>query len=137
MTEPREFTLAWVRATGDGTRRWRVIESHGDSTVNERVRVIEAEPVERELERLRTRLAAREEPCDQCLYCPEHTATREDTERPDGDSHWATVVIEPENFEPRELTEAESIELDESGLGLAVERMWIRPGVRDTEQEHE
>jgi hypothetical protein len=75
---------------------------------------------------------------------------REDTERPDGssiyefddqgravlsdDSHWATVVIDPENFEPRELSEAEAVELDESGLGIAVERMWIRPGVRDTER---
>ena len=52
-----------------------------------------------------------------------------------GDSHWATVVIEPESFEPRELTEAESVELDESGLGIAVDRMWIRPGVWDPEQE--
>ena len=65
----------------------------------------------------------------------EFLAAREDTERPDGDSHWATVVIEPESFEPRELTEAESVELDESGLGIAVDRMWIRPGVWDPEQE--
>jgi hypothetical protein len=50
-------------------------------------------------------------------------------ERPDGDSHWATVVID-DAFEPRELTEAESVLLYESGIGIDVERMWIRPGVR-------
>ena len=33
-------------------------------------------------------------------------AVREDTERSDGDSHWASVVIDGA-FEPRELTEAE------------------------------
>jgi hypothetical protein len=31
-------------------------------------------------------------------------------------------------FEPRELTEAESVMLYESGLGIDVERMWIQPG---------
>jgi hypothetical protein len=50
-------------------------------------------------------------------------------ERPDGDSHWASVVIDGA-FEPRELTEAESVLLYESGIGIDVERMWIRPGVR-------
>lgn len=50
------------------------------------------------------------------------------------DSHWASVVID-DAFEPRELTEAESVMLYESGLGIDVERMWIRPGVRDTERE--
>jgi len=61
-------------------------------------------------------------------------ATLRDTERPDGDSHWATVVID-DAFEPRELTEAESVLLYDSGIGIDVERMWIRPGVPDTEQE--
>jgi hypothetical protein len=59
--------------------------------------------------------------------------TREDTERPDGDSHWATVVID-DAFEPREITEAEAEQLYESGIGVDVERMWIRPGVRDPDQ---
>jgi rRNA maturation endonuclease Nob1 len=59
----------------------------------------------------------------------------DDHRRPGDDSHWATVVID-DAFEPREITEAESVELDESGLGIAVDRMWIRPGVRreDTER---
>jgi hypothetical protein len=56
-------------------------------------------------------------------------AVREDTERPDGDSHWASVVIDGA-FEPRELTEAEAEMLYESGLDIGVERMWIRPGMR-------
>ena len=88
--------------------------------------------------------------CWDCDACAADPACREFVERvlkrPDGssvyefddqghvalsdDSHWATVVINAENFEPRELAEAEAVELYESGLGIAVERMWIRPGVR-------
>jgi hypothetical protein len=80
------------------------------------------------------------EPCQvrpgESQVTPHRVAAREDTERPDGDSHWATVVIDGA-FEPREITEAEAEQLYESGIGIDVERMWIRPGVRDTEQEHE
>lgn len=64
------------------------------------------------------------------------TGAMRDIERPDGDSHWATVVIDGA-FEPREISEAEAEQLYESGIGIDVERMWIRPGVRDTEQEPE
>ena len=72
--------------------------------------------------------------CWDCDACAADPACREFVERfagerSDGDSHWATVVID-DAFEPRELTEAESVLLYESGIGIDVERMWIRPGVR-------
>ena len=79
--------------------------------------------------------------CWDCDACAADPACREFVERfagerSDGDSHWATVVID-DAFEPRELTEAESVLLYESGIGIDVERMWIRPGVRDTERPDE
>lgn len=100
------------------------------------------------------RVAVREEPASACVCghdLKQHRAEygtdcavcgcraftkREDTERPDGDSHWATVVID-DAFEPREITDAEAEQLYESGIGIDVERMRIRPGVRDTERPDE
>lgn len=44
----------------------------------------------------------------------------------DGDSHWATVVINPDSFEPREASPVELELLSE--VGVDVDRMWIQPG---------
>jgi hypothetical protein len=79
-----------------------------------------------------------EDPCVFCNGSGEATAAAsEDTERPDEreDGVWATVVIN-DAFEPTEITDVKFLE-ELSETGVSLERMFIRPGVRDTEQEHE
>jgi hypothetical protein len=51
----------------------------------------------------------------------------------DGESVWATVVINPDSMEPTEITDVTFLE-ELSETGLSLERMFIRPG---TEQRGE